>query len=738
MKNRYLAKTRPEKTIWEHTNDLLTQYDILKELYPNILDKEEWELLLYAAKFHDLGKMNTKFQNKLYQKLRCLDKLIDTIPEEEVPHNFLSPFFINTKEFKEKYGAEDTQILVSAVYYHHDRTEIDYDDEAVSKDLKLQLEGLGPFFDLPLNSVKKYSERYLIRDREIEDIALLKCKKYIMIKGLLNKLDYVASLDKEGVNVEESSKIDGMNVADKIKEITKNKYQSIFRPVQKYMMENKEENLIVVSPTGSGKTEACLLWIGESKAFYTLPLKVSINAIYERIIGPIQYKKALLLHSDAYSYYQNTAQEELNSYDRARRMAAPLIVTTVDQLFKIAFRYKGYEEILATLSYSKVIIDEIQMYSPDLLAYILLGLKMITQLGGKFAIVTATFPPVLYEFMNYLKIEYKQQKENFPSHIAIRHKIKVLKNSEMKIENIKESAKEKKVLVIVNTIKKAQELYEKLKGENVFLLHSQYLKEDKKNLEEAILKFSDREKNNENGIWISTQIVEASLDIDFDILYTDMCTIDSLFQRMGRVYRKRKYEKEEPNILIYDNKNGGSKVIDSEIYKYSLEEILKYDNKELTEEDKQTMIENIFNPKLNKELTKSKYYNQIKNRINLLEEAIPNTIQKKEIERLFRDIQNVLLIPDNIYEKFNNSGKIEEWNQILGGDFGVSEKIKIKDEIAKYTVSVPWNFKLEYDKEELFYSNSNIHRTKYQYEFDADSLQGKGLIKEAKEDNFDD
>lgn len=540
MENKYLAKTEKEKTIKEHTQDLIKQYQILKIIYPNIVTKKEWELLLDAICYHDLGKINTKFQNKLYHNLGYKEQLEDKIPSEEIPHNFLSPCFINTKKMKEKYNQEQIKTLVTAVYYHHDRGEVEVTKEAIL-DLEEQLKKMGDFFALEFDKIKM-PYRYLVNGIETEEIDFLKAKPYIMIKGLLNKIDYVASLDKQGVNVEEEVFEVGKSITDKIKEITQEKFKNQYRPVQKYMLEHQEENLVVISPTGSGKTEACLLWIGESKAFYTLPLKISINAIYERIYQQIKYKKALLLHSDAYSYYMAMDKDnELLLYDRAKRLSAPLIVTTVDQLFKIAFRYKGYEEILATLSYSKVIIDEIQMYSPELLAYILLGLKMITQMGGKFAIVTATFPPLLYHLMDKLAICYKRQEKWFPATISNRHRIQVLKQTEIEIEKIRKDSKDKKVLVIVNTVRKAQNLYEELKKENTHLLHSQYLKEDKKKLEEAILEFSDREKHKENGIWISTQVVEASLDIDFDVLYTDMCSIDSLFQRMGRVYRKREY-----------------------------------------------------------------------------------------------------------------------------------------------------------------------------------------------------
>lgn len=722
MENQGLAKSNPEKTIKEHTQDLLNQLKILETIYPSILEKEEWELLNYASKYHDIGKINTKFQNKLYQKLK--KKLLeDNIKAEEIPHNFLSPHLINIDKMEEKFGRENTRILISSVYYHHAREKREVTEEAL-EDLRKQKEALGNFFDLDLSQVEDSIGRYILGEKDEE---ILKDRRYILIKGILNKLDYIASLDKEGVNIEETCRDNGQTVSDKIQEITKTKHKGIYREVQEYMMERQNENLVVISYTGSGKTEAALLWIGEQKAFYTLPLKVSINAMYQRVINKIQYKKALLLHGDAYSYYQEQPDVDINSYDRARRLSSPPIITTVDQLFKIAFRYQGYEEILATLSYSKVILDEIQMYSPQMLAYILLGLKMITEVGGKFAIITATFPPLLYNIMDDLKIPYKKQEKEFTPHISNRHKVKILEQKEFDLQKIQELGQKKKVLIIVNTVKRAQELYKKLK--NVHLLHSHYIKNDRNNIEKQIVEFGDREKNQESGIWISTQIVEASLDIDFDVLFTEMCSIDSLFQRMGRIFRKRIFKEEEPNIYILDNRNGVPYIIDAKIYDYSIEQIKNHNNKNLTEQDKQKMINNIFDLEKNPELKNSEYYKTIKEEINLLKDIIPNELPKKLIDDKFRDVQNINLIPDKIFNQLEAEGKIEEWTETLKNrDVPVNKKIETKNEIKNYIIGVRYSPIVLHDEEELFYKGSNIYRTQYEYNFDEGTLQGEGLI----------
>lgn len=723
MENQFLGKIYKKKSIKQHTQDLLDQYEILKKLYPNILKEQDWKILEYAIKYHDLGKINSKFQNKLYKILK--EQSMDTnIKGEEIPHNFLSPYFINIDKMEEKYGREKTKILVSSVYYHHIRNEKEVTCDVLD-DLRLQKENLGTFFDLDLKKIENSISRYVLKEK---DESILKSRSYILVKGLLNKLDYVASLDNPKVNVEESYDQKGQTVSDIVRNIIETNYNKNYRDVQRYMMNHQNENLIVTSYTGSGKTEAALLWIGKNKAFYTLPLKVSINAMYQRIYNEIGFKKVLLLHSDSYSFYKDHIDSDINSYDRSKRLSSPLIITTIHQLFKIAFRYKGYEEILATLSYSKIILDEIQMYSPQLLAYILLGLKIITDIGGKFAIITATFPPVLYHFFDKLSIPYQTPKEKFTTHLSNRHKIKLLEDTEFDLNNIIKLSKNKKVLIVTNTVIRAQKLYDQLK-QHAHLLHSHYIKEDRNYLEKNILEFGNHEKNSEVGIWISTQIVETSLDIDFDILFTEMCSIDSLFQRMGRIYRKRNYNKELPNIYILDNRNGVPFIIDSYIYDCSLEEIKKYNNNNLSEELKQTIINNIFSLDKNKSLRDSEYYKIINKEIIELSNIMPNQISKKCIDKRFENTQNINLMPYEIFKRLSEEGKIEEWEKILSNNnIPNIKKLEIKNIISKYIVSVRYNNKLIYDKQELFYKGSHIYYTQYKYDFDNIELKGKGLI----------
>ena len=130
-------------------------------------------------------------------------------------------------------------------------------------------------------------------------------EKYLLIKGLLNKFDYTVS-----AGYEVSEIVPDLQEKKLKKSIEMHLREKELRPAQKFMMEHADENLVVVAPTGSGKTEAALLWLNGEKGFYTLPLKVSSNAIYSRIKNNYSYENAAILHSDSMSMYLKEFTED--------------------------------------------------------------------------------------------------------------------------------------------------------------------------------------------------------------------------------------------------------------------------------------------------------------------------------------------------------------------------------------------------------------------------------------------
>lgn len=713
----FLAKSNPIETVQYHTDQLLKNLEHLKKTYPNL--KINWDILFYACLYHDIGKINNKFQEKLLTKKKI---------ENEIPHGLLSICCLNLDELEAKFTEKEIKILIYSIAYHHER---DFEKlyYMIEENLEVEIEKLNkilPKFKydkLKIESAGDVSE-YFYSDR-IYPPTNLKTKQdeeqqqlffdYILIKGLLNRIDYAASA---GINVELENDFLEEKLEKMLEKWQKKNPLSNWNVLQKFAIENREKNIIAVAQTGMGKTEAGLLWIGNNKGFFILPLKTAINSIYDRVTKEIVDDKEFinkigLLHSDTLEKYFTFSETEKlyeeididSYYTSTKQFSLPLTICTLDQIFDFVYRYRGFEPKLATLSYSKIVLDEIQMYSPDLLAYVIRGLADIEKIGGKFAILTATLPQIIIDLLKEEGVSFEISKDFTKEDLPVRHSVKVLESA-IDTDKIIAEYNKNKILVICNTVKEAQrvakELREKLKeDQRINVFHSKFIKQDRKEKEKAILELGNK-KSTDYGIWIATQVVEASLDIDFDILFTELSDLNGLFQRMGRCYRNRPWNKEGYNCYVFiekeNKKNTGigreNGIIDIDIYTLSKEVIKKNFEGIITETEKMNYIKELYTTENLKNTT---YYNKIKETLNYLKLIYPYSKDKEEVKKKFRDITSYTIIPKNIYEV--NKKKIEENLEILQrkNEKEASEverkklyqkKIEAKRIISEFTMSI--------------------------------------------------
>ena len=116
------------------------------------------------------------------------------------------------------------------------------------------------------------------------------------------------------------------------------------------------------------------------------------------------------------------------------------------------------------------------------------------------------------------------------------------------IQSILDASGEGSVLVCCNTVRRAQRVYEKLKESHpelqVELLHGRFNSVDRLEKEKRLLdQMSTKCRPNARGnVLVATQVVEVSLDVDFDTIFTEPAPLDALLQRFGRINRGLRYE----------------------------------------------------------------------------------------------------------------------------------------------------------------------------------------------------
>lgn len=356
-------------------------------------------------------------------------------------------------------------------------------------------------------------------------------------KGLLIGADHYAS----AMNYNTKSYI---HKAFKIPDISFYNRQHPLYPLSLVDTDYAQKHTLVTAPTGAGKTDF-LIKRCKGRIFYTLPFQASINAMFHRIEEDLKKDNPnldlRLLHAGSRIVVKDDTEEK----DLQNLIGASIKVLTPYQLASVVFASKGFETILADLKNCDIILDEIHTYSDVSKAIVLKIIEVLNHFGCRMHIGTATMPTKLYnailEILGRENVyEFKlsdNELDEFDRHII--YKPKDLNDTK---EIIKDAViNNKKVLIVRNRVAHSQELFQVLSKEfpevDKMLIHSRFKRGDRKRLETELKEVYNESSN--ACIVVSTQVVEVSLDISFDVMITDAAPLDALIQRFGRINRKR-------------------------------------------------------------------------------------------------------------------------------------------------------------------------------------------------------
>ena len=366
-------------------------------------------------------------------------------------------------------------------------------------------------------------------------------------------------------------------------EVRKNTIQNLFqKPVDEKRWE--EQKALVSLPniallrayTGWGKTSAGLLFFAKkspAKIFYLMPTITAINKFYETLCKVFGDEKV-----SKYFYFLDTEikedDEKLSQLFFFKNFVTPYVITTVDQ-FLLSFLQVGkYYTKRVMFRNSGLIIDEIHLLNPLMLYLVTYFIKTYKELYNlKVLFMSATLPKAL---ARYLKENIKIPDSGFLDFsCGYKKKRRVMwKWVDEDIENylekiIEEKEKGKKVLVIVNTVEKAIKIGRRLEeefrlkyGEDFIVFHARFMYLHRKKKETWVEEYKKKPH-----ILVATQVCEVSLDISYDVLFTELASLPALIQRFGRVNRYGDKTK-EINTYIFEPERK-----DKEKYPYSDEEL---------------------------------------------------------------------------------------------------------------------------------------------------------------------
>ena len=615
---------------WSHPNKLLENH------IKNMISPDEDELGKQVKLYHDIAKLKNNFQ--IYIRDTSNDKL-------DKNHSLLSAYFFLLNS---KFDEVPTIFGFLAIVSHHgdvvnlmtlareankffkNQKELEQWDElaGAAKNIKIY-SGLSTKKDEFLDRAEKLRQ-YLVLSQYRHKFTY---EDFINFKSLYSNLIYSDKFEAIFSMPKQQTKNIPIDVLESdIQNLSPNEKRDAFR---NFVLNNFDENyklFTLTAPTGYGKTLTALnfaLKFNKPRIIYALPFTSIIDQTYD-IVAKI-YKNSDILVSKAH-HKTTIGEENLTEEDRYSKIkflmesfSGEINVTTLYQLIFALFGNKNKDNVkFNQLKNSVVIIDEAQAIPYNFRKDFILLCEIISQrLGTIFIFMSATMPVIKSEnFKEISNLDYFSKQD--------RYVIKWLDigGEDELLEKICEAASDKNTLVVVNTIKKAQELFAKLRDKfNCFCLNGYMYDDHKRATIEAVRCAVNKSKVDPLAskiLLISTQSIEAGVDLDFDIGFREVSPISSIIQTAGRV--NRHFGATRGELYVFSEISKFTNLIYGDLYKVSGAILGDLKQKEVRESE----ILEISNL----------YFQKISNQLENLH--IKSEIEKLEFENINQKIEDIM------------------------------------------------------------------------------------------------
>lgn len=530
-------------TLEQHVSDVMSEALCLLEnipatqnKYKEIVGKELAARLLKICEWHDDGKKKEPWQSACQKDYNIYrdsgSKFCDgkNIRNCGVRHEFYS--------VKIHKGSNLPMSCISAIVAHHKKLGFKYEE---------RWEELG-FKDL-WNEIRRESQN-VIEQNDLR-VSSPKFYEFAGLRGLLQLADHRASAKEDGCFV------------PKIAQFSYKFPHKEKRGIQLLIEKNYDNDFLLVrAPTGAGKTDASLLWASyqiqnkrADRLVIAMPTRFTSNALAVSVAETLS--DTGLYHSSAWftRFHEDVKQglldiEEASKYHEfARLLQTPITVCTIDHLLTaLTLTREDHHLISFSLANSCLVIDEADFYDDFTQSNILAMLKILRQWSVPVLLMSASLPESVIK--DYQKIGYdvKSILEDKTDENRIRFRVNQLCDyTEVEeIDDILEQMIGRGCgIVYANTIEHALRFYEwfekRLENKDqVVLYHSRFTEPDKKDIEETLIKMLGKDawlNKSASGFAILTQIGEMSVNISADIMISEICPIDRLIQRAGRLCR---------------------------------------------------------------------------------------------------------------------------------------------------------------------------------------------------------